>query len=382
MKSEQLDFFEETLPDKESAELNYTDQKIHFLALSSIRGIGFNTLRKIYARHRRFDSVWKFSETELHQFIPNSSRKEIDNTVNTLRTKRESLINKAEESLNNYLNRNIDIQFLFEPGFPKVLSEIPDPPYWLFIEGNRTLLTQDNLIAIVGNRAATLKGLDTARRLSSVLSTYHFPIVSGLAEGIDAVAQQTAIDYGNKCIAVLGTGISVVFPSTTAGLRNSIVKYGGVIISEYLPNDSYTKSRFVQRNRLQAAISRIVIPVEWAIKGGTTHTIRYAEKYKKTVVFVRGLVGNNIDENASLYTSINNRYIIDIESSSIEKEIKTMLQSLKINIPINELADSESRPIFKSVADEFARLVEQYDVSEFEYNNFLDELRRRWKKQK
>jgi len=381
MEQKQLGLFEEHIS-QESRDINATTQKVHFLALSSIRGIGFQTLRKIYERYGRFDSVWLFSEIELHQFASNLSRNELSKIIDTLKSKKSSLIEKAENTLKSYQDRNIDIVFRFESIFPKKLSEIPGSPYWLFVEGSQKLLFQDNLVAIVGSRSASYNGINAARRLSFLLSKNGFPIVSGLAEGIDATAQQTAVDYGNKCVAVLGTGISVVFPASTASLRDRIAQSGGAIITEYLPNDSYSKSRFIQRNRIQAAISRLIVPVEWSVKGGTAHTIRYAEKYGRPVIFLRGLQDNAVEANASLYTSSNNRYFIDVNSPSLENEIINIFRDLKIKIPRGKKSYSESKDIFRSVIDEYSRLIENYDISESDFARLIEDLKKKWMKRR
>lgn len=382
MEQKQLGLFGEH-SSREPKDLDPVNQKVHFLALSSIRGIGFQTLRKIYERYGRFDSVWSFSDMELHQFISNISRNELTKVVDTLKSKKSVLIEKAESTFKSYKNRNIHILFQFEPSFPKKLSEIPDAPYWLFVEGNRKLLSQDNLIAIVGSRSASQNGINAARSVSAILSEVGLPIVSGLAEGIDAVAQQTAVDYGNQCIAVLGTGISVVFPSSTANLRSRIAQSGGAIVTEYLPNDSYSKSRFIQRNRIQAAISRIIIPVEWFAKGGTAHTIRYAEKYGRPVVFIRGLQQDHLLEtNSNLYTSSNNRYFIDVNSKALKDEIASILTNLHISVARKKESFREPRDMFRSVIDEFSRLIDSYDVDESDFKKLIAGLENKWMNRK
>lgn len=381
MEQKQLGLFGESKT-QEARNIDSTTQIFHFLALSTIRGIGFQTLRRIYERYGRFDSVWSFSDMELHQFASKLSRNELTKIIDTLRSKQSALTEKAENTYESYKNRNINIIFQFESNFPKKLFEIPDPPYWLFIEGNRKLLSQENLIAIVGNRSASHNGINAARKISSILSENGLPIVSGLAEGIDAVAQQTAVDYGNQCVAVLGTGISVVFPSSTASLRSKIVKSDGAVITEYLPNDSYSKSRFILRNRIQVAISRIIIPVEWSAKGGTAHTVRYAEKYGKPVVFVRGLQDHALETNSNLYTSISNRYFIDVNSKAIKDEISDILTNLHIEVTPIKKSLRESKDMFRSVIDEFNRLIDSYDVDESDFKKLIANLEDTWMNRK
>lgn len=378
MRDEQLDLFSATDKDKHPIEIDPDVQRVHFLALSSIRGIGFHTLRKIYARYRRFDVAWDFSINELHQFISNQSLDTISSIVDKLNKQSQPILEKAQNSIETYRKRGIHLKFLFEQDFPRTFSNMPDPPYWIFIEGDTELLLRNDLVAVVGNRSASREGNDATRKISALLSNISVPIVSGLAEGIDAMAQQTAVDLGNKCVAILGTGISVVFPSATAGLREKIVHYGGTVITEYLPNDAYARSRFVQRNRLQAAISQIVIPVEWSPNSGTAHTIKFSEKYKKPVIFIRGL-SSLADSDTNLYTSAQNRHILDIRSQSFGTDLISLLQVLGVDGSTKK-SNIVTVDIFQTIVDDCERLLNSYDVSERDFNRFLDKIKNRWSK--
>jgi len=362
--------------------LDTVSQQTNFLALSLVRGIGFQTLRRIFERFGRFDTVWSMSENEIHQFISKLSKAGADNIAKAIKLDKEFLLEKANSSLNNYRSKGIDIIFKFEKEFPKSLAEIPDSPYWLFVEGNQDLLNRNNLVAVVGNRTASAQGIASTRKISAFLSKNGFPIVSGLAEGIDAVAHQTAVDYGNNCIAILGTGISIIFPASTANLRSKILQTGGVVITEYLPDDSYNKSRFIQRDRLQAALSRLVIPVEWAANGGTAHTIQFAEKYKRPVIFVNGVKNTTIETDANLYTSVQNRYIVDISSPNFERDILNILDKLQIRG--TNIMENRRKPIsmFQSVIDEFNRILDTYEIDNSEFISLSEELKTKWSKKK
>lgn len=118
------------------------------------------------------------------------------------------------------------------------------------------------MIAVVGTRNPSALGIQYARKITALLAKNGFSTVSGVAEGIDAAVHRTALDFRAPCVAVLGTGISIVFPRTTADLRQRVVESVGALVTEYLPYESYQKARFVQRNRIQAALSHAVIPVE------------------------------------------------------------------------------------------------------------------------
>jgi predicted Rossmann fold nucleotide-binding protein DprA/Smf involved in DNA uptake len=119
-------------------------------------------------------------------------------------------------------------------------------------------------------------------------------LVSGLAEGIDEAAHRESLRLGLKNLAFLGHGIHHLFPETTRELRDQIVAQGGAIASEYLPHEKYRRAYFVRRNRLQAAISDLVIPVEAAEKSGTAHTINFAHAYQRPIVGLRWTGANGI----------------------------------------------------------------------------------------
>ena len=118
----------------------------------------------------------------------------------------------------------------------------------------------------------------------SFLAGNNLATVSGLAHGIDQTVHVESLRYGLPTIGVLGTGILSNYPKGSEELRDSIVQAGGAIITEYLPNQSYSAENFVRRNRLQAALGDVLIPCEWAIKSGTAHTVKFAKKYNKKII--------------------------------------------------------------------------------------------------
>lgn len=105
--------------------------------------------------------------------------------------------------------------------------------------------------------------------------------VSGLATGIDQIAHIESLRYGIPTVAVLGNGMFVEYPSGSGRLKHQILASGGTIVSEYLPNQSYSSENFVRRNRIQAALCDTLVPVEWMIKSGTAHTVNFAIDYVK-----------------------------------------------------------------------------------------------------
>ena len=98
---------------------------------------------------------------------------------------------------------------------------------------------------------------------------------------------RTSVSEGVRNLAFLGHGINIVFPQETAQTRDRILKAGGAVATEYLPNEHYQKRYFVERNRLQAGLADFVIPVEAHPTGGTAHTVRFARQLGKPVIGIR-----------------------------------------------------------------------------------------------
>jgi DNA protecting protein DprA len=138
-------------------------------------------------------------------------------------------------------------------------------------------------VTVVGTRDPTDAGEFLARYAVSCALEFPTPVVSGLAHGIDRVVHEWCLRINLPTISVLGTGMLNTYPVRHTGLGDRIVETGGLLISEYLPDQGPSAQNFVWRNRLQAALGRIAIPAEWARKSGTAHTVRFARKLKRQV---------------------------------------------------------------------------------------------------
>ena len=159
--------------------------------------------------------------------------------------------------------------------YPTRLENLGNPPEVLYCKGNLELLTR-SAISIVGTRNCTRYGIDVARRFAKKFAEAGIVVVSGLADGIDAAAHQGAIESGAvNTIAVLGNGVNWYYPSANRKLQDKIAEHG-LLVSEYLPNDTGQKYYFPQRNRIVAALSRALLIVEADTKSGTMITKDFA----------------------------------------------------------------------------------------------------------
>lgn len=175
--------------------------------------------------------------------------------------------------------------------YPKKLHEIYDPPLVLFVKGDRQLLNSKQ-IAIVGSRNASIYGRDTALSFAKNLTACGLSITSGLALGVDAFAHKGALESNGATIAVIATGIDIVYPTRHRKLAASIIESGGVIVSEFLPKTPPRAGHFPKRNRLISGLSLGVIVIEAEIKSGSLITARSAIEQNRDVFAIPGNIQN------------------------------------------------------------------------------------------
>lgn len=174
--------------------------------------------------------------------------------------------------------------------YPKLLKNISDPPICLYGKGDRNSIdfTNDTCVGIVGARKNTAYGQYVAEELGRVFATAGLVIVSGMATGIDTISHTAAIEKQGRTIAVLGTGIDIIYPYMNRGLHDQIVKEYGIIISEYPPGFTTHVGMFVLRNRIIVGLSKAIVVVEGGKHSGTLTTARYAAENGRDVYAVPG----------------------------------------------------------------------------------------------
>ena len=177
---------------------------------------------------------------------------------------------------------------LDSPRFPALLVQIPNPPEELWIRGDLSICDKP-AVAVVGARAASRGGMAIASAIAGDLARAGIVVVSGLARGIDAAAHVGALDAGGKTIAVLGTGIDVVYPAEHRELTERIAR-GGLLVTEFLPGAAPEVFHFPRRNRIISGLSRGVVVVEAAERSGSLITARLAADQGREVMVVPGPV--------------------------------------------------------------------------------------------
>ncbi len=178
-----------------------------------------------------------------------------------------------------------------DPLYPRLLREIPRPPPLLFVRGDPTCLSLPQL-AIVGSRNPSGGGSENAERFAHYLAERGFAITSGLALGIDAAAHRGALRGGGKTIAVMGTGIDLIYPSRHRQLAQEIIASGGALVSEFPLGTSSHASNFPQRNRIISGLSGGTLVVEAAVQSGSLITASYALQHDREVFAIPGSIHN------------------------------------------------------------------------------------------
>ena len=182
---------------------------------------------------------------------------------------------------------NFKIQYTCfdDSDFPAMLREMKDPPFMLFYRGNLSVLSK-KCVSVVGTRRATVQANRAASDFAKEACDSGFCVVSGLAFGIDAAAHKGALLSSNPATcAVLPSGIDTITPSSHTRLAAKILESGGLIMSEYVPGTPSVQFRYVQRNRIVAALSAATVVVQAPCGSGAMITAGLALDYNREIFF-------------------------------------------------------------------------------------------------
>lgn len=147
----------------------------------------------------------------------------------------------------------------------------------------------ENAVAIVGSRKMSEKGKALAYKFSFELASVGFTIISGLARGIDSVAHRAALDAKGRTIAVLGSGLDVIYPPENKDLFNEIINTGhGAVVSEFPAGTKPFPKNFLARNRIISGLSKCVLVIEGARRSGTLSTVTWAANQGREVFVIPG----------------------------------------------------------------------------------------------
>lgn len=306
-----------------------------WLALDLIHGLGADSTRKLLREFASPTAVLTQSHAELSRVVGSKIAASITKGADS---ERLALSMKWLEQDSNH------IVTLADDDYPKSLFEINDPPPLLYLKGQRTLLGHAS-IAVVGSRNATPGGVQNAEAFSRVLSDAGLTIVSGLALGIDAAAHRGGLAGASSTIAVIGTGLDLVYPARNKALAHEISQHG-LIISEFSLGTPAIASNFPRRNRIISGLSRGVLVVEAALASGSLITARQAGEQGREVFAIPGSIHSPfskgvhqlIKQGAKLVDEAND-ILVELQWTKLLQNARTPSNSAENESPENEKDD-------------------------------------------
>lgn len=201
----------------------------------------------------------------------------------------EALFDRIEKLSLKAVTRDSD-------AYPECLQSISDPPPTLFIKGEWPDSPPDKPFAVVGTRRPSYDGKKAAAEFASGLAENGVTIISGLALGIDAIAQSACLKAGGRTAAVLGNGLSAVYPKENEALAQRILENGGCLISELAPDEPPSRWTFPARNRIIAGLADGALIVEGDRKSGSLITADFAVEDGREVFAIPGSIYSTLSE--------------------------------------------------------------------------------------
>jgi DNA processing protein len=287
--------------------LNKTEKLIH---LHHCRGAGWKTIQIIMSNDPSLSSLFTMNHEEWVKILPIPSNKL------TLFLKDLHSLNTIDK-LKRYEDCQIHCLTIFDDDYPFLLKQIFDPPWVLYLKGDKKLLTRRSTLGVVGTRKPTSYGLEALKTILLPLVKKKFVIISGVAAGIDAEAHKITLGEGGDTIGVLGGGLLQIYPKSNISLAGEIINKG-LLLSETPPEKRAEPWMFPLRNRIISGLSLGVFVVEAKEKSGSLITAQSALEHGREVFALPG----NVTSPESLGTNqlIQDGAKLVLSSKQIEEE--------------------------------------------------------------
>ena len=294
--------------------------------------IGFNLVRGIGAV--RFEQIRSFfGDLSLAWDAPGSAFKEAGlpaRVVSSFLQLRETI--DLDRVMASILEKNIRVLTLLDENYPRLLKEIDQSPPVLYVRGELTA-ADEFAVALVGTRRVSDYGQQITRDISLYLAGNGMTIVSGLARGVDGLAHQHALKAGGRTIAVLGSGVDIIYPPEHRQLAEAIIEQGAVI-SDYPMGTQPEGVNFPPRNRIISGLSLATIVIEAGERSGALITADFALEQGREVFAVPGNVlspasrgTNRLIQNGA-YALVSPKDVLDVLDLNQVEAIKTARQVL------------------------------------------------------
>ncbi|HEY9810160.1 MAG TPA: DNA-processing protein DprA [Halomicronema sp.] len=263
------------------------EERVFWWAWSKVPGVGPVLMRRLRDYFGGLREAWGATEKELGR-VEGFGRQTVEGVV------RWRAQVDLEKVWREHLEKNPDFWTPADEGYPRLLLEIPNPPPVLYYRGVVDLAENSGLrpmVGVVGTREPSEYGRRWTRKICRALAGRGFTVVSGLAAGIDTEAHRGCLEAGGRTLAVMGTGVDLVYPPRNGGLYGEIVA-GGAVLSEYPAGSGPDRAHFPQRNRIIAGLCRAVLVMEAPVRSGALITANLAADFGRDVFVLPGSLDN------------------------------------------------------------------------------------------
>ncbi|HJX39273.1 MAG TPA: DNA-processing protein DprA [Anaerolineae bacterium] len=258
----------------------------YWVGLNTVSGIGPVRFKRLLEHFQDAGSAWQASQSEL-QAAGLDSR-----SIEALLATRRSL--SLDSEVARLAQEGATVLTWEDEGYPSRLRQIHSSPPLLYVRGE--IRPQDEwAVAVVGTRAATRYGRQMVEEIAGDLARSGITVVSGLARGIDSLAHRAALRAGGRTIAVLGSGIDIIYPHEHRDLAGKIVERGA-LITEYPLGTKPEAGNFPPRNRIISGLSLGTLVVEAGKRSGALITADYALEQGREVFALPGSVNSRKSE--------------------------------------------------------------------------------------
>jgi DNA processing protein len=298
-----------------------------WLRLSLTPGMSGESLRRLLVAFGSPEQVLGAAATALQQVVPRSIAQAIQEGVPGDRL--EAVADWLEDPANHVVT-------LADAEYPQALLQTPDAPPILYAKGRLDLLNH-RAIAIVGSRNATAQGLMTAESFAHALSDAGFTIVSGLALGVDAAAHRGGLAGTSRSVAVVGTGLDLVYPARNRTLAQELAR-DGALISDFPLATPALAANFPRRNRLISGLAQGCLVVEAALSSGSLITARLANEQGKDVFAIPGSIHSPLSKGC---------HVLIKQGAKLVDSVQDILEELQLSIPANAPGATSSPPVHR-----------------------------------
>jgi len=269
----------------------------------------------------------------------------------------KEIFKQAEKEIEFARRYSIDILFIDDEDYPFRLRQCPDAPIILYKKGVAGLNPVKS-VGIVGTRRATLYGKEKTSELIAGMRGDPVQIVSGLAYGIDTAAHKGALEYGFETIAVLGTGLNLMYPADNKMLATQICKHGA-LVTEFNSQLTPEKENFPRRNRIIAGMSDAVLVMEAGKRGGALITAELGNSYNRDVFALPGRVGDTYSEGCN--------WLIKINKAAMITSTADLYYSMNWDLPNEKKSAKQAQLILTADEEKVFRLLVENGECSFDF---------------